>query len=33
MGRKYDTTQQRDDVGWRRGGTGEEKGKRKCQLG
>jgi hypothetical protein len=33
MGRKRDTTWWRDDIGGRRGGTGEGKGRRRRQLG
>jgi hypothetical protein len=33
MVRKRDTVQRRDDVGRRRGGTGEGKGRRRRQLG
>jgi hypothetical protein len=33
MGQKRDTACRRDDVGWRRGGTGEEKRRRQHQLG
>jgi hypothetical protein len=33
MGRKRDTARQRGDIGRRRGGTGEGKGKRQHQLG
>jgi hypothetical protein len=32
MGRKCDTVRWHDDVGRRRGGTEEEKGRRRCQL-
>jgi hypothetical protein len=33
MKRKRDTMQWRDEIGWSRGGTEEEKGRRRYQLG
>jgi hypothetical protein len=33
MGKKRDTVRRRDNVGWRRCGTGEGKGRRRRQLG
>jgi hypothetical protein len=32
MGRKCGMLQWRDDIGWRRGGSGEGKGRRRCHL-